>query len=284
MSELRGHELKISTDPDTAVVLERLLPSLGDWGRRVIGDAFGGQWELMLKHRFGSHVVQTWLTLAADTLDREDRGEYPPQQAEQDERLAAAAAAAAASKKSKTKPKKAKKGETVKEEEEAVQAVVQEGLLPKMTELVKILIETIQPNLAMMLTNPFASPPVRLLWLVISPDRALPTLDGSAASTNGKDGGIIRSKKSNKYRKGQGVQGKSIFGDDTKGKGKGKEGNDGRRVDKDLGKLRKVMRKALMEKLGGADWRMIGVNSVGCPAVQVSKCSARNVARTCNGN
>lgn len=271
MSELRGHELKISTDPDTAVVLERLLPSLGDWGRRVIGDAFGGQWELMLKHRFGSHVVQTWLTLAADTLDREDRGEYPPQQAEQDERLAAAAA----SKKTKSKPKKAKKGETVKEEEGteagAVEAVEQEGVLPKMTELVKILIETIQPNLAMMLTNPFASPPVRLLWLVISPDRALPTLDGSAASANGNEGGMIRSKKSNKYRKGQGVQGKSIFGDDAKGKGKGKEGNGGRRVDKDLANLRKVMRKALMEKLGGADWRMIGVNSVGCPTVQVSR-------------
>ena len=71
LSELRGHELTVATDPDTAVVLERLMPSLGDWGRRVIGDAFGDQVEMLIRHRFGSHVVQTWLTLAADTLDRE---------------------------------------------------------------------------------------------------------------------------------------------------------------------------------------------------------------------
>lgn len=262
LAELRGHELKISTDPDTAVVLERLLPSLGDWGRRVIGDAFGGQWELMLKHRFGSHVVQTWLTLAADTLDREERGNYPAQQLEQDERLAIA----------KKKKKVVKRGDGQVDEEGE-----QEGVLPKMTELVKSLTETIQPNLAMMLTNPFASPPVRLLWLVISPNRALPTLDGS---TGGGDGGsMIRSKKSNKYRKGQGVQGKSIFGDEKEGdvKGKGKEGKTGRRVNKDLAKMRKSMRQGLTEKLGGADWRMIGVNAVGCPAVQVS------VSRTVGG-
>lgn len=219
LSEVRGNELKISTDPDTAVVLERLLPSLGDWGRRVIGDAFGGQWELLLRHRFGSHVVQTWLTLAADTLDREERGQFPPQQAAAGE---------------------------------------DQGVLPKMTDLVKGLIESVQPNLAMMLTNPFASPPLRLLWLVISPDRALPTLDGS-------DGGMIRSKKSNKYRKGQGVQGKSIFGEeDPKGKGR-----QGRVVAKDLVKMRKSLRKGLMDKLAGAEWRMMGVNAVGSPAVQV---------------
>lgn len=233
LSELRGQELKISTDPDTAVVIERLLPSLGDWGRRVIGDAFGGQWELMLKHRFGSHVVQTWLTLAADTLDREERGIYPPQQAEQEQSSSASENA---------------------------------GVLPIMTELVEGLVETIQPNLGMMLTNPFASPPVRLLWLVISPERPLPALDASGSD------GLIRSKKSNKYRKGQGVQGKSILGEengsDAKGKGKGKPD---RKVGKELMRMRKSMRRGLMEKLAGAEWRMMGVNAVGCPAVQASR-------------
>ena len=71
LTELRGSELSLSTDPDCAVILERLLPSLGDWGRRVIGDAFGDNFETLLRHRFGSHVVQTWFTLMADTLDRE---------------------------------------------------------------------------------------------------------------------------------------------------------------------------------------------------------------------
>jgi nucleolar protein 9 len=231
--DVRGQELKLATDPDTALFLERLLPSLGDWGRRVIGDAFGNQWELLLKHRFGSHVVQTWLTLGADTLDREERGIYPPQQEEQDTRIAEAGEGA------------------------------EEGVLPKMTDLFKSLIENITPNLGYMLANPFASPPVRLLWLIISPGRALPTLDST-------DEGIIRSKKSNKYRKGQGVQGKSIFGEE-KGKGRSKELEGGRKCEKSLCKLRKAMRKSLMEKLNGGEWRMLGVNAVGCPTVQVSR-------------
>jgi nucleolar protein 9 len=84
LSELRGNELSSSTDPETSLVIERLLPSLNDWGRRVIGDAFfgtveldersketGGNWGMLLRHRFGSHVIQSWLTLAAGTLDRE---------------------------------------------------------------------------------------------------------------------------------------------------------------------------------------------------------------------
>lgn len=71
LQELRGHELQVATDPEVSVVLERLLPSLNDWGRRVIGDSFGEKWEALIAHRFGSHIVQTWMTLAASTLDRE---------------------------------------------------------------------------------------------------------------------------------------------------------------------------------------------------------------------
>lgn len=44
---------------------------MGDWGRRVIGDSFGDKWEGLLRHRFASHVVQSWISLAADTLARE---------------------------------------------------------------------------------------------------------------------------------------------------------------------------------------------------------------------
>jgi len=71
LTELRGAELVVATDPDCAVVLERLLPSMGDWGRRVIGDAFGDNWDTLLRHRFGSHIAQTWFRLAGDTIDRE---------------------------------------------------------------------------------------------------------------------------------------------------------------------------------------------------------------------
>jgi nucleolar protein 9 len=128
-----------------------------------------------------------------------------------------------------------------------------------MSELVKGLVASIETNLAFMLANPFASPVVRLLWLVLSPGRVLPDLDGE-----GGEG--IRSKRSNKYRKGHGVQGKSIFGDEQE-KGKGVE----RKFDDSSSGLRKSMRTGLMEKLSGAEWRMLGVNAVGCVAVQVRR-------------
>lgn len=43
LTELRGQELQVATDPDCALVLERLLHSMGDWGRRVVADAFAGK-------------------------------------------------------------------------------------------------------------------------------------------------------------------------------------------------------------------------------------------------
>ncbi|ORY23216.1 armadillo-type protein [Naematelia encephala] len=225
LAELRGHELQVATDPDTAVVLERLLPSLGDWGRRVIGDAFGDNWETLIRHRFGSHVAQTWFTLAADTLDREARGSFPPQQKSQSE------------------------------------IVDNQGVLPTMMTLITTIITSLLPNLPPLLTNPHASPPIRLLLLVISPHKSLPSLDGTGTDS-------IRSKRSNKYRKGQDVKGKSIFGDDDgKGKGKGKEAQ--REVPKEVVAVRKEMREVLMQRISGMEWRGMGVEAVGSAAVQL---------------
>ncbi|BEI83685.1 hypothetical protein CcaverHIS002_0402890 [Cutaneotrichosporon cavernicola] len=175
LSELRGHELQVSTDPDVAVVFERLLPSLNDWGRRVVGDAVGGEWESLVRHRFGSHVAQTWLTLAAGTLDREAH----------------------------------------------------------------------------------ASPPVRLLLLVLTPDRALPSLD---ASEGGAD--LVRSKRSGKWRKGHGVQGKSILGDEPSTAEK-------RAVPESVVALRPQIREGLMERIAPVEWQGMGVSPVGSPAVQL---------------
>ncbi|KAK1926743.1 armadillo-type protein [Papiliotrema laurentii] len=226
LSELRGHELTVSTDPDTAVVLERLLPSLGDWGRRVIGDAFGDSWEVLVRHRFGSHVVQTWFTLAADTLDREAKGVFPPQHHEQE-----------------------KSAETM-------------GTLPTMTALFAKLVGLIQPSISGLLTNPHASPPIRLLLIILTPPRSVPTLD---AAEDAK-GGLIRSKKSGKYRKGQAVQGKSIFGDEEEtGKGKGKA----RRVPEELVELRKQVTEKLVGMISPVEWQSMGLHAVGSAAVQL---------------
>ena len=43
LTELRSLELQLSTDPDCALIMERLLHSMGDWGRRVLADSFSGQ-------------------------------------------------------------------------------------------------------------------------------------------------------------------------------------------------------------------------------------------------
>ena len=77
---------------------------------------------------------------------------------------------------------------------------------------------------------------------------------------------MIRSKKSNKFRKGHGVQGKSIFGDeDGKGKAKAVE----RIVPDELVGLRSKIRLELVERINGAEWRVMGVDAVGSAAVQV---------------
>ncbi|BEI91465.1 uncharacterized protein CcaverHIS019_0402850 [Cutaneotrichosporon cavernicola] len=222
LSELRGHELQVSTDPDVAVVFERLLPSLNDWGRRVVGDAVGGEWESLVRHRFGSHVAQTWLTLAAGTLDREARGMYPPQHIKQ------------------------------QKDKEA-----DEGVLPTMAELVTTIVGCLQPTLPGLLTQAHASPPVRLLLLVLTPDRALPSLD---ASEGGAD--LVRSKRSGKWRKGHGVQGKSILGDEPSTAEK-------RAVPESVVALRPQIREGLMERIAPVEWQGMGVSPVGSPAVQL---------------
>ncbi|WVR05940.1 hypothetical protein IAU60_002966 [Kwoniella sp. DSM 27419] len=225
LSELRSHELPVSTDPETSIILERLLPSLNDWGRRVIGDAFGDKWSEIVRHRFGSHVAQSWMTLAAGTLDREARDIWPPQQAKQDPSA---------------------------------------GSLPTMTELISTLISTLLPEFPQLLSSPHAAPPLRLLLLILTPNRALPAL----GSGEDKSGGLIRSKRSNKFRNNQNVKGKSILGEDeVNGKGKGKA--DERKVPKKLVKLRKQIRKELMSRLAEGEWKAMGVDAVGSVTVQL---------------
>ncbi|WVN85380.1 uncharacterized protein L203_100525 [Cryptococcus depauperatus CBS 7841] len=222
LSELRGHELSASTDPETSIVLERLLPSLSDWGRRVIGDSFGDKWEQLLKHRFGSHVVQTWMTLAADTLDREARDIWPPQQAKQDPKV---------------------------------------GQLPTMTSLFSLLLSNLLPCLPQLISSPHASPPIRLLMLVLTPKRTLPALGEGRDDT-----GLIRSKRSGKWRKGQGVKGKSILGEDESiNNSKASK----RKLPSQLENSRREIRNILMKNIDKEEWKAMGVDAVGSAIVQL---------------
>ncbi|KAF8511204.1 ARM repeat-containing protein [Gautieria morchelliformis] len=77
LSEMKGKELQLASDPDCSPVLERMLYSMDDFVRRVFTDSLAGSWLSLITDRFASHVCQTLLTVAADTVARESRGTFP---------------------------------------------------------------------------------------------------------------------------------------------------------------------------------------------------------------
>lgn len=199
---------------------------MGDRGRRILGDSLAGSWETLIRHRFGSHVIQSWIRLGADTLNRE---------------------------------------ETISAKEEIKG---EEGEIPTIKDLFLGLLTSLRPVLPTLLTHPHASPPLRLLFLVLSPNKALPDLTGDTS-------GGIRSKKSGKYRKNHAVEGKGFLGDEgreSEGKGKGREAQatSGRRnVSEELVQLGREIRGELISGVSEGEWRIIGVDAVGSPIVQV---------------
>ncbi|OBZ71991.1 Nucleolar protein 9 [Grifola frondosa] len=78
LTEMSGKEKQLATDPDCSTILERMAYSMDDFVRRVFVDRLSGSFEQLAKHRFASHVIQTLLTVASDTISRETRGIFPP--------------------------------------------------------------------------------------------------------------------------------------------------------------------------------------------------------------
>ncbi|KAI0274347.1 armadillo-type protein [Russula aff. rugulosa BPL654] len=77
LHEISGKERELATDPDCAAGLERMAYSMDDFVRRVFMDSLTGSYELLMKHRFASHVIQTLLAVAPDTIARESGGVIP---------------------------------------------------------------------------------------------------------------------------------------------------------------------------------------------------------------
>ncbi|KAJ9125324.1 hypothetical protein QFC22_000281 [Naganishia vaughanmartiniae] len=219
-------------DQDCALIMERLLHSMGDWGRRVVADSFAGHWNVLIQHRFGSHVCQTLFSLAADTIDREAKGIFPKQHKEQEEHL-------------KQNP--------------------QIGVLRTMTQLVKDLSEELIKNISNLLISTFASPALRILLLLLSPGRAVPSTKGSS-----HDDKRVRSKKSAKFRNAQAGQMTSVIvneNEDPSLIGPGKKSE--RAVPVELQEIRKRILKYLKKRLSPVEWRAMGVENVGGPTIQV---------------
>ncbi|KAG0150302.1 hypothetical protein CROQUDRAFT_38451 [Cronartium quercuum f. sp. fusiforme G11] len=74
LEELSGHELSLAADPETSIILERLIHSMDDFAKRVLADRFIGHFLALSSHRHASHVVQTLLVLSAPVLAREAQG------------------------------------------------------------------------------------------------------------------------------------------------------------------------------------------------------------------
>ncbi|GAV99718.1 ARM repeat-containing protein [Lentinula edodes] len=78
LSEMRGKEKQLATDPDCSIILERMAYSMDDFVRRVFLDSLSGSFETLVKHRFASHVCQTLFSVAAETVARETMGIVAP--------------------------------------------------------------------------------------------------------------------------------------------------------------------------------------------------------------
>jgi len=130
-----------------------------------------------------------------------------------------------------------------------------------MTALVAKVIDILSPSLSSLLTHPHASPPIRLLLVILTPSRTVPTLDG------GGEENLIRSKKSGKYRKGQSVKGKSILEDGQEDSTKGKALE--RKIPEDLIMVRRNVLEGLMRAITPVEWKSMGIDPVGSAAVQL---------------
>ncbi|KAL0581237.1 Nucleolar protein 9 [Marasmius crinis-equi] len=77
LTEMTGKEKQLATDPDCSMVLERMAYSMDDFVRRVFLDSLSGSYDLLVRHRFASHVCQTLLFVSAETVSRELNGVFP---------------------------------------------------------------------------------------------------------------------------------------------------------------------------------------------------------------
>ncbi|KAG8745782.1 Nucleolar protein 9 [Ceratobasidium sp. 414] len=134
LSESSGKEKQLATDPDCAIIMERMLHSMDDFVKRIFADRLCGSYAQLAQHRFGSHVCQTLFEVSTSTVSRETHG-----------RVA-----------------------------KAPDAEAEVGVLRTMSELVLAACEEILPSLPRLILNPFAAHVVLSLLLLLSPTIAQP--------------------------------------------------------------------------------------------------------------
>ncbi|KAL5488349.1 NOP9 [Sanghuangporus weigelae] len=147
LQELSGKEKQLATDPECSNILERMAYSMDDFVKRVLVDRLAGSYEALSRHRFGSHVVQTLLSVAKGAVCREARGVIPPSpEAEEDED--------------------------------------ERGHLPLLTELIINICDELLPSTTSLSMDPFASHVLRALFLLLCP--SLPSASDASSILRSK--------------------------------------------------------------------------------------------------
>ncbi|KAL5508549.1 NOP9 [Sanghuangporus vaninii] len=146
LEELSGKEEQLATDPECSNILERMAYSMDDFVKRVFVDRLAGSYEILSRHRFGSHVVQTLLSVAKGTISREAGGVISPTAAAEDE--------------------------------------VEGGHLPLLTELVINVCDELLPSTTSLIMDPFASHVLRALFLLLCP--SLPSASDASSILRSK--------------------------------------------------------------------------------------------------
>ncbi|TKY85420.1 hypothetical protein EX895_005582 [Sporisorium graminicola] len=181
LKEMDGKELLLSTDPDTSLIVEGILHRLPAKPLRVFVDRLAGNFAVLAKHRFASHVVQACLATLQPAVTLEHATQLHLQQPSHGSANGKAAASSAYTSDTAT-------------------IVNEDGILRSATQLTLDIAEELssdQKLLTSLVTDAFGSHVLRSLLCVLT-GRNIQTDPGSSAHAAAASD--LRSRRSAKFR------------------------------------------------------------------------------------
>ncbi|CBQ73328.1 conserved hypothetical protein [Sporisorium reilianum SRZ2] len=180
LKEMDGKELLLSTDPDTSLIVEAILHRLPAKPLRVFVDRLAGNFAVLAKHRFASHVVQACLATLQPAVTLEHATQQHFQQLHHGANGKAAASSAYAS--------------------DTATIVNEDGILRSATQLILDVAEELssdQQLLTSLVTDSFGSHVLRSLLCVLTGRNIQMDATSSAHAAAASD---LRSRRSAKFR------------------------------------------------------------------------------------
>ncbi|CDS01647.1 hypothetical protein, partial [Sporisorium scitamineum] len=180
LKEMDGKELLLSTDPDTSLIVEAILHRLPAKPLRVFVDRLAGNFAILAKHRFASHVVQACLATLQPAVTLEHATQQHFHQHSHGSNGKAAASSAYAS--------------------DTATIVNEDGILRSATQLILDIAEELSSDqnlLTSLVTDSFGSHVLRSLLCVLT-GRNIQT--DPASSAHAAAASDLRSRRSAKFR------------------------------------------------------------------------------------